>query len=86
MLEKKPLSFEAKAHRRRLLEGMARSVALKGYAATTISDIVREGLTMVLKKVSQRAPQPLESLAGKYQPLNCQDLKKHDQGWSDSIR
>jgi hypothetical protein len=55
-------------------------------ASRSLSDIVREGLTMVLRKVSQRAPQPLESLAGKYQPLNCQDLKKHDQGWSDSIR
>lgn len=41
MMEKKSLSLEAKAHRRRLLEGMASSVALKGYAATTISDIVR---------------------------------------------
>ncbi|HYF17629.1 MAG TPA: helix-turn-helix domain-containing protein [Ramlibacter sp.] len=29
-------------HRSRLLEGMARAVAEKGYAATTIADIVRE--------------------------------------------
>mgnify|MGYP001765171923 CR=1 FL=1 len=29
-------------HRRRLLEGMAHAVALKGYADTTIADIVRE--------------------------------------------
>jgi AcrR family transcriptional regulator len=29
-------------HRRRLFEGMARAVAAKGYADTTISDIVRE--------------------------------------------
>ncbi len=29
-------------HRSRLLEGMAQSVALKGYAETTIADIVRE--------------------------------------------
>ncbi|WP_239024270.1 TetR/AcrR family transcriptional regulator [Ramlibacter humi] len=29
-------------HRSRLLEGMARAVAAKGYAATTIADIVRE--------------------------------------------
>ena len=29
-------------HRSRLLEGMARAVAQKGYAATTIADIVRE--------------------------------------------
>jgi AcrR family transcriptional regulator len=29
-------------HRHRLLEGMAQAVAVKGYAATTIADIVRE--------------------------------------------
>src|SRR5688500_15380250 len=29
-------------HRRRLLEGMARTVAAKGYADSTIGDIVRE--------------------------------------------
>lgn len=32
----------ATSHRRRLLEGMAHAVALKGYADTTIADIVRE--------------------------------------------
>jgi AcrR family transcriptional regulator len=32
----------AAAHRRRLLEGMAHSVATKGYADTTIADVVRE--------------------------------------------
>ncbi len=33
---------EVSEHRSRLLEGMAQSVALKGYAETTIADIVRE--------------------------------------------
>lgn len=33
---------EVHEHRRRLLEGMARAVAAKGYADTTIADIVRE--------------------------------------------
>src|SRR4029079_14648032 len=33
---------EVHEHRRRLLEGMARAVAQKGYADTTIADIVRE--------------------------------------------
>lgn len=32
----------ASAHRHRLLEGMARAVAAKGYGETTIADIVRE--------------------------------------------
>ena len=33
---------EHQAHRQRLLEGMARTVAAKGYAGSTVSDIVRE--------------------------------------------
>ena len=36
------LEFLVPEHRSRLLEGMARAVAGKGYAATTIADIVRE--------------------------------------------
>ena len=42
MMQNEPISSEAKAHRRRLLEGMASAVAVKGYAAVTIADIVRE--------------------------------------------
>jgi AcrR family transcriptional regulator len=38
----KAITSEAKAHRKRLLEGMASAVAVKGYAAVTIADIVRE--------------------------------------------
>ena len=34
--------FLVHEHRSRLLEGMARAVAQKGYAATTIADVVRE--------------------------------------------
>jgi AcrR family transcriptional regulator len=37
-----PDPFLEHEHRGRLLEGMARAVANKGYAATTIADIVRE--------------------------------------------
>ena len=33
---------EAQAHRQRLLEGMAKSVGMKGYAASTVADIVAE--------------------------------------------
>ncbi|MFO1243689.1 MAG: helix-turn-helix domain-containing protein [Ramlibacter sp.] len=36
------LDAPATEHRHRLLEGMARAVAAKGYADTTIADIVRE--------------------------------------------
>lgn len=37
-----PGAGTASAYRSRLLEGMAHSVALKGYADTTVADIVRE--------------------------------------------
>jgi AcrR family transcriptional regulator len=36
------ITAEIHAHRSRLLEGMAHAVAVKGYADTTIADIVRE--------------------------------------------
>lgn len=42
MIQNQPVTSEAKAHRRRLLEGMGSAVATKGYAAVTIADIVRE--------------------------------------------
>ncbi|MEY4268130.1 MAG: hypothetical protein RIS90_2665 [Pseudomonadota bacterium] len=42
MMQHESISSEARAHRRRLLEGMASAVAVKGYAAVTIADIVRE--------------------------------------------
>ena len=42
MMQNETSTSEARAHRRRLLEGMASAVAVKGYAAVTIADIVRE--------------------------------------------
>jgi AcrR family transcriptional regulator len=42
MMQNEPVTSESKAHRRRLLEGMASAVAIKGYPAVTIADIVRE--------------------------------------------
>lgn len=38
--EKPVVAEEANHHRRRLLEGMGQAVAEKGYADTTIADIV----------------------------------------------
>ena len=38
----RPGATEGREHRDRLLQGMARAVATKGYADTTIADIVRE--------------------------------------------
>lgn len=41
-MDAQTLSSEANEHRQRLFNGMARSVAVKGYGASTIADIVRE--------------------------------------------
>jgi hypothetical protein len=52
----------------------------------SMSDIVREGLTLVLPKLGHGGQKPLAAIAGKYRPLSSQDLKDHDQGWVESIR
>ena len=52
----------------------------------SLSDLVREGLTSVLRRSSARQFQPLEQLAGKYQPRALEDLKPHDRAWVESIR
>lgn len=54
--------------------------------ARSLSDLVREGLTLVLQKSSRQPRVPLEELAGKYEPKSCEDLKLHDRGWADAIR
>jgi hypothetical protein len=52
----------------------------------SLSDLVREGLTTVLRKASARQNQSLEQLAGKYEPRLTSDLKPHDRGWAESVR
>jgi hypothetical protein len=52
----------------------------------SMSDIIREGLTLVLPKLGHGGQKPLAAIAGKYRPLSIQDLKGHDQGWVESIR
>ncbi len=52
----------------------------------SLSDLVREGVTLVLNRVSQRPSVPLESLAGKYEPIPLDDLKLHDRVWVETIR
>jgi len=54
--------------------------------ARSLSDLVREGLTSVLRKSALHPRQSLEELAGKYAPRSTEDLKPHDRAWADSIR
>lgn len=52
----------------------------------SLSDLVREGLTSVLRNASARQLQSLEQLAGKYEGRALGDLKLHDRAWVESIR
>ena len=70
------------------LEEWQYEAAKKAGAATSrsMSDIIREGLTLVLPKLGQAGRKPLAAVAGKYRPLPGNDLKNHDRDWVESIR
>ncbi|NBU70605.1 MAG: hypothetical protein EBS53_04015 [Bacteroidetes bacterium] len=52
----------------------------------SMSDFIRESVTLLLKKSTSPTFLPLEKIAGKYQPLPETDLKGHDRDWVNSIR
>jgi hypothetical protein len=52
----------------------------------SLSDLVREGLALVLHRAAGAARPSLESLAGKYEPRPVDDLKPHDRAWAEAIR
>ena len=70
------------------LENWQYEAAKKAGAATSrsMSDIIREGLSLVLPKLGQGGRKPLAAIAGKYRSLPLQDLKDHDRGWAESVR
>lgn len=70
------------------LEEWQYEAAKKAGAANSrsMSDIIREGLALVLPKLGQGGRKSLASIAGKYRPLDGKDLKDHDRGWTESIR
>lgn len=70
------------------MEAWQYEAAKKAGAATSrsMSDIIREGLSLVLPKLGQVGQKPLAAIAGKYRSLPGKDLKDHDQGWAESIR
>lgn len=55
-------------------------------AGRSLSDVVRESVSLFLKAQKERAPGSLEALAGKYSSRSFGDLKAHDRGWAESIR
>lgn len=70
------------------LEEWQYQAAKKVGAATSrsMSDIIREGLSVVLPRLGQGGQKPLATIAGKYQAIPLQDLKDHDRRWVESIR
>ena len=70
------------------LEEWQYEAAKKAGVATSrsMSDIIREGLSLVLSKLGQGGRKPLASIAGKYRPSPLHDLKDHDRGWAESSR
>ena len=55
-------------------------------AGRSLSDVVREGVSLFLKTQKKGEPGSLVALAGKYSSRSVEDLKAHDRGWVESIR
>ena len=70
------------------LEKWQYQAAKKAGAANSrsMSDIIREGLSLVLPKLGIAGQKPLVAIAGKYRSLPLKDFKDHDRGWAESIR
>jgi hypothetical protein len=63
--------------------------ALKHTSASSsrsMSDIIREGVSLFLNNTGKKGVLPMEKLAGKYRPVSGSPLKRHDQAWVESIR
>ena len=52
----------------------------------SLSDLVREGLSSVLRRSATQSRPTLEEVAGKYEPIPTGDLKPHDRAWVESMR
>jgi hypothetical protein len=64
-------------------------VAVKKVSAMTsrsMSDLVREGLTLALQRAGRGAVKPISEVAGRHAPLPMDDLNRHDRAWAESIR
>lgn len=52
----------------------------------SLSDVIRESVSLFLKSQKKGGAVSLEALAGKYASRSFVDLKEHDRGWAESIR
>jgi predicted CopG family antitoxin len=52
----------------------------------SLSDVIRESVSLFLKTKKKTEMTPLQELAGKYSSRSMEDLKVHDRAWAESIR
>jgi predicted CopG family antitoxin len=52
----------------------------------SLSDVIRESVSLFLKGNKKTELTPLQELAGKYSSRSADDLKAHDRAWAESIR
>lgn len=64
-------------------DGLKRACRSSG---RSMSDFIRESVSLLLNKSTPRSSLPLEKIAGKYRPLPVTELKGHDRDWVNSIR
>ena len=55
-------------------------------AGRSLSDVIRESVSLFLKGNKKTGMTPLQELAGKYSFRSIDDLKAHDRAWAESIR
>jgi predicted CopG family antitoxin len=55
-------------------------------AGRSLSDVIRESVSLFLKSNKKKEMTPLQELAGKYSSRSTDDLKAHDRAWVESIR
>ena len=55
-------------------------------AGRSLSDVIRESVSLFLKTKKKTEMTPLQELAGKYSSRSMEDLKTHDRAWAESIR
>jgi predicted CopG family antitoxin len=55
-------------------------------AGRSLSDVIRESVSLFLKTKKKTEMTPLQELAGKYSSRSMEDLKAHDRAWAESIR
>jgi predicted CopG family antitoxin len=55
-------------------------------AGRSLSDVIRESVSLFLQGKKKGGTISLESLAGKYTSRSMDDLKPHDRAWAEAIR